>query len=78
MMANADLDSSPEELKSLIDDNTMIVIVQYPDFFGRIYDYTKLIEAAHGKGSLVCVVANPTALALFKTPGEMGADIVCR
>ncbi|MFN8463312.1 MAG: hypothetical protein U0X93_16290 [Anaerolineales bacterium] len=23
-----------------------------------------------------CVVANPTALALFKTPGEMGADIV--
>ena len=73
---NADLDSSPEELKSLIDDNTMIVIVQYPDFFGRIYDYTKLIEAAHGKGTLVCVVANPTALALFKTPGEMGADIV--
>ena len=54
--ANADIDSSPEELKSLIDDNTMIVIVQYPDFFGRIYDYTKLIEAAHGKGSLVCVV----------------------
>ena len=73
---NADLDASPEELKSLIDDNTMIVIVQYPDFFGRIYDYTKLIEAAHSKGALVCVVANPTALALFKTPGEMDADIV--
>ena len=73
---NADLDSSPEELKSLIDDNTMIVIVQYPDFFGRIYDYTKLIEAAHSKGALTCVVANPTALALFKTPGEMDADIV--
>ncbi len=72
----ANLDASPEELQSLIDENTMLVIVQYPDFFGRIHDYTKLIEAAHGKGALVCVVANPTALALLKTPGEMGADVV--
>jgi glycine dehydrogenase subunit 1 len=73
---NTDLDSKPEDLASLIDDNTMLVVVQYPDFFGRIYDYTKLIETAHSKGALVCVVANPTALALFKTPGEMGADVV--
>jgi len=74
--SNADLDSQPDELTSLIDTNTSLVIVQYPDFFGRVYDYTKLIEAAHEKGALVCVVANPTALGLFKTPGSMGADIV--
>jgi len=74
--AEADLESSPNDLSSLIDDNTMLVIVQYPDFFGRLYDYTKLIETAHGKGALVCVVANPTALALFKTPADMDADIV--
>jgi glycine dehydrogenase subunit 1 len=73
---NADLDSQPDELTSLIDDNTSLVIVQYPDFFGRVYDYTKLIDAAHAKGTLVCIVANPTALALFKTPGSMGADVV--
>ena len=73
---NANLESSPNELLSLVDDNTCIVIVQYPDFFGRVYDYAKLIEAVHTKGSLVCVVANPTALAMFKTPGSMGADIV--
>lgn len=73
---NADLDSNPNELTNLVDDNTCLVIVQYPDFFGRIYDYTKLIEEVHAKGSLVCVVANPTALAMFKTPGSMGADIV--
>lgn len=69
-------DYQPSDLSPLVDDTTCLLIVQYPDFFGRIYDYTKLIEAAHGKGALVCVVANPTALALFKTPGEMGADIV--
>ncbi len=74
--ADAALESGPEALASLIDENTMLVIVQYPDFFGRVYDYTALIEAAHSKGALVCVVANPTALGLFKTPGAMGADIV--
>jgi len=74
--ADADLDSQPDELAGLIDDQTSLLIVQYPDFFGRVYDYTKLIDTAHAKGALVCVVANPTALALFKSPGSMGADIV--
>ncbi len=73
---NTDLDSNPNDLVNLVDENTSLVIVQYPDFFGRVYDYTKLIEAAHVKGALVCVVANPTALAMFKTPGSMGADVV--
>ena len=72
----ADVSSGPDELLSQIDDNTCLLVVQYPDFFGRVYDYTKLIEDAHAKGALVCVVANPTALAMFKSPGEMGADIV--
>jgi glycine dehydrogenase subunit 1 len=73
---NADLEAGPEALQAQVDENTALVIVQYPDFFGRLHDYTKLIEAAHARGALVCVVANPTALALFKTPGAMGADIV--
>jgi len=68
--------SSLDSLSSLIDDNTALVIVQYPDFFGRIYDYTQLIETAHRLGALVCVAANPIALGLLKTPGELGADIV--
>jgi len=74
--ANADLESNPNDLINLVDEDTCIVIVQYPDFFGRVYDYTKLIEEIHAKGALACVVANPTALAMFKTPGEMDADIV--
>jgi glycine dehydrogenase subunit 1 len=74
--AKANLDAGPAALLPLIDAATALVIVQYPDFFGRIYDYTELIVQAHSQGALVCVVANPIALALFKTPGEMGADIV--
>lgn len=71
-----DLDAGPDALESLIDDQTMLVLVQYPDFFGRVFDYTEVIAAAHSKGALACVITNPTALGLLKTPGEMDADIV--
>ncbi|MBT3313709.1 MAG: aminomethyl-transferring glycine dehydrogenase subunit GcvPA [Anaerolineae bacterium] len=68
--------NTSEALIPLIDKNTALVLVQYPDFFGRICDYTKLGEATHEAGALFCVVANPTALGMLKTPGEMGADMV--
>lgn len=73
---DADLFAGPDGLVSLIDNNTALVLVQYPDFFGRIYDYAQLVKKAHEMGALVAVAINPTALGLFKTPGEMGADIV--
>ena len=66
----------PKALIPLIDENTALVIVQYPDFFGRIYDHTALVEAAHAKGALVSISANPLALGMLKAPGEFGADIV--
>jgi len=72
----ADLYAGPEALDSLIDAETALVIVQYPDFFGRLNDLSGFIAKAHEKGALVCVVTNPIALAMFKTPGAMGADIV--
>lgn len=74
--AQTDLEATPESFAELIDEDTMLVVVQYPDFFGRIYDYQKLAEAARAKGALFCIVANPTALITLKTPADMGADIV--
>jgi glycine dehydrogenase subunit 1 len=72
---NADPYLQPDQLIPLIDQNTALVIVQYPDFFGRTFDLTKLVEAAHAAGALVAVAFNPTALGLLKTPGDFGADI---
>jgi glycine dehydrogenase subunit 1 len=69
-------EAGPEALIPLIDSNTALVVVQYPDFFGRIYDYTALAEAAHQAGALLAMSANPLALGLIKAPGEFGADIV--
>jgi glycine dehydrogenase subunit 1 len=66
----------PLDLVRYLDDDTALVIVQYPDFFGHIYDYTTLAEKVHEAGALFAVAVNPMALGLLKPPGEFGADIV--
>jgi glycine dehydrogenase subunit 1 len=73
---DADPFITPDELINQLDTNTAQVLVQYPDFFGRIYDYTALVNAAHEVGALVTIAVNPIALGLLKTPAEFGADIV--
>jgi glycine dehydrogenase subunit 1 len=70
------LGTYPSHLNSLIDQQTALVILQYPDFLGRIVDYSSLVQTAHQAGALVAMAVNPIALGMFKTPGELGADIV--
>jgi len=67
--------SELEAFLAQIDNDTALVVVQYPDFFGRIIDYTKLVEIAHTQGALVAFAFNPTALGILKPPGEFDADI---
>ncbi len=74
--SDIDLAAKPEALIDLLDQETGVVVVQYPDFLGRIYDYTELAEAVHSVGALLVVAVNPMALGLLKSPGEFGADIV--
>lgn len=71
-----DVEAGPEALIPLIDGTTSLVVVSYPDFFGRIFDYTELAEAVHQAGGLLSISVNPIALGLLKAPGEFGADIV--
>lgn len=58
-----------------LDDQTAAVIVQNPNFFGCIEDFTALAEAAHARGALLIVSCYPISLGILKTPGAMGADI---
>jgi glycine dehydrogenase subunit 1 len=51
-------------------------VVQYPDFFGRIFDLTDLAKTVHEAGAILAVAVNPISLGLLKPPGEFGADIV--
>lgn len=64
------------ELMDMLDENTAMLAVQYPNFFGQIDDYTALADAVHEVGALLVFIVNPMALSLFKSPGELGADIV--
>lgn len=67
---------SLDELADLVDDQTAMVAVQYPNFFGQFLDLTPLAEKAHVAGALLTVVTDPIALGLLKPPGLMGADVV--
>ncbi|MBE2270573.1 MAG: aminomethyl-transferring glycine dehydrogenase subunit GcvPA [Anaerolinea sp.] len=64
------------DLTAMLDDNTAMFAVAYPNFLGQIEDFRGLAAKVHAAGALLVFVANPLALALFKSPGELGADIV--
>ncbi len=69
--------SGKADILSSIDDETSCVVVQTPDFFGNIHDLTAIADKAHEKGALlIAVFTEAVSLALLKSPGEMGADIV--
>ncbi|MBI1921839.1 MAG: aminomethyl-transferring glycine dehydrogenase subunit GcvPA [Geobacter sp.] len=59
-----------------IDEAAAGVLLQNPNFFGTVDDFTDIVAAAHAKGALASVSVYPVALGLLKTPGAMGADIV--
>ena len=64
-------------LCELIDENTACIVVQNPDFFGRVQDFTELSETCHQYGALLIIaVTEIISLGALTNPGEMGADIV--
>ncbi len=71
--------SGVDGLAAACDGATACVVVQSPDFFGRIVEPAKLralAEKVHACGALLVVAANPVSLGLLVPPGELGADIV--
>ena len=57
------------------DEKVFGALLQYPDTFGAIHDYSGFVERAHAAGAMVTVAADLLALVLLKPPGEFGADI---
>ena len=67
--------SSRDEILRHLDDKTAAVIVQNPNFFGAIDDYTDVVEKAHKAGALAIQSTYPISMGMLKAPGEMGFDI---
>ena len=65
-----------QKILDLLDDKTAAVILQNPNFFGCIDDFSDIAKAAHDKGALLIVSCYPISLGILKTPSQMGADIV--
>jgi glycine dehydrogenase subunit 1 len=66
-----------EDLARLVARDTSCVVVQNPDFFGEVRDYSGLARICHDAGALlVVVVTEIVSLGAIRPPGEMGADIV--
>ncbi len=64
------------EIFKKLDNDTAAVILQNPNFFGCIDDFSDIADAVHKKGALMIVSCYPISLGILKTPGAMGADIV--
>jgi len=55
--------------------NVFGAIFQYPGTHGHVHDFTDIMGKLHAAGAIGIVIADPLALCLLKSPGEMGADI---
>jgi len=64
-----------DALVSSVDERTACLVVQTPDFFGRILDLTGVADAVHAKGALLVVACNPISLGMLNAPGSYDADI---
>jgi glycine dehydrogenase subunit 1 len=65
-----------DALNALVNEDVAAVIVQYPNFFGRIEPLKELEEIIHTNKSLFVVSSNPLSLGVLTPPGKFGADIV--
>jgi glycine dehydrogenase subunit 1 len=68
-----------DALAALLDKQTACVIVQNPDFLGRLYtpaEMQALADQVHAAGAQFIVSADPISLGLFVPPGQYGADVV--
>jgi len=62
-------------LNPALADDAAALLIQNPDFLGRVSDYTDIIANAHKRGMMTIMSVYPISLSKLKTPAEMGADI---
>jgi glycine dehydrogenase subunit 1 len=68
--------AAPAVAAAKADDRTSCFVAAYPDFEGRINDLGGIADTVHAAGAMFVVHTDPIMLGLFKSPGELGADLV--
>ena len=59
-----------------LDETFFGAMIQYPTYWGGVFDYREWVEKAHAKNIFVGVATDLLALTLLTPPGEWGADCV--
>lgn len=81
-----DLDIIPEKdgvtdldaLRKLLEKGDVAgVILPTPNKYGIIEDFSGIADEVHAAKALLAINADPSALAVLRTPAEWGADIAC-
>ncbi len=73
---NADGRANRDAIAAALDDKTAAVIVQNPNFFGLMDDFSDIADIVHAQKAMLISSCYPVSLGLIKTPGAMGVDIV--
>lgn len=58
-----------------IDGETAAILIQSPNFFGRLEAVKEISEKAREQGALTILCANPLSYGLYASAAELGADI---
>lgn len=69
--------TSREDLKNKLTDDVSGLLIQKPNYFGIVEDYSGFDALLHDKGAVLIENADISTLAILKTPAEDGADIAC-
>lgn len=69
-----DLDAAMEEIAK---GDVAGLLVPTPNRYGIVEDYTGLSDKVHAFKALLAIYADPSTLAVLRTPAEWGADIAC-
>ena len=64
--------SNRAELARVLDDSVAAVLVQNPNFFGSIEDFTALADQVHGVGALLIGSVYPISLGVAEVPRRDG------
>ena len=67
--------SDMDALMAAVDNTCAAVMVQNPNFFGAVADYTALFAKARTQKAFGVISVYPVMQSVLKTPGEMGADV---
>jgi len=67
--------TSKNSLINEINDEVAGVLIQNPNFFGIIEDYTEIEKITHENKAQLVINCDPISLGLLKTPNEIGGDI---